>query len=433
MKDEENGRTPPMQDRELSREELLRERARLTERYEKYCGEGLKLDLSRGKPATDQLDLSNDLLNIPLTPADCLIDGVDCRNYGSPWGLPAMRAFWSDLLGIPAEQIIVGGNSSLALMYGTITRALLFGFADSLTPWSRESGRKWLCPAPGYDRHFAITEKLGFELIAVDMTDTGPDMDQVERLALDPAVKGIWCVPKYSNPTGITYSDETCRRLASMKTGAPDFTVMWDNAYAVHDLVEPGDKLANIFDLAREAGTENRFFCFSSTSKITFPGGGVAMMAASPANVEKVKSSMAIETIGYDKLNQLRHLHFLSDPEGVAKQMKRHAALLAGKFKLLEETLTSDLGGLGIADWTHPKGGYFVSLTLPDGCAKRTYELARQAGVVLTPAGATFPYKTDPRDRNLRLAPTCCSIGDLKVAASVLTLAVRLAVLEKLL
>ena len=418
---------------QTDRAELLRERESLTKRYEAFCAAGLKLDLSRGKPAADQLDLSMDLLNTTLSAEECVVDGFDCRNYGCPWGLPSRRRFWGELLGIPAEQVIVGGNSSLALMYGTVSRAMLFGLADSPAPWGSEPDRKWLCPAPGYDRHFAITEKMGFKLIPVDMTPTGPDMDQVEKLALDPTIKGMWCVPKYANPTGITYSDETCRRLAAMKTGAPDFTVMWDNAYAVHDLAEQGDELANVFEIAKEYGTENRFICFSSTSKITFPGAGVSVMAASPANLDAAKKYLAVETIGYDKLNQLRHLKFLKDTAGVKEQMQRHKALLQGKFKILEETLERDLGGLGVAEWTHPNGGYFVSLDLSDGCAKRTYELAKAAGVTLTPAGATFPYGKDPRDRNLRLAPTCCSVEDLTVAASVLTVAARLAALEKLL
>ena len=418
---------------EMDRDELLKERERLSGEYEAYRSRGLKLDLSRGKPAADQLDLSMDLLNAPLDASDCVVDGFDCRNYGCPWGLPSMRRFFGDLLGIPADQIIIGGNSSLALMYGTIARGMLFGLADSPAPWGSEPDRKWLCPAPGYDRHFAVTEKMGFKLIPVDMTPEGPDMDRVEELVKDPAVKGMWCVPKYANPTGITYSETTCRRLAAMKTGAPDFTVMWDNAYAVHDLCDTGDELPNIFDLAKEYGTENRFICFTSTSKITFPGAGVSMMAASPANLDAAKKYLAVETIGYDKLNQLRHLKFLKDTDGVKEQMKRHKALLEGKFRVLEETLERDLGGLGIAEWTHPKGGYFVSLDLSDNCAMRTYELAKDAGVTLTPAGATFPYGKDPRDRNLRLAPTCCTIGDLATAASILTVAARLAAIERLL
>ena len=416
----------------MSRAELIAERENLLARYGRIRERGLKLDLSRGKPAADQLDLSEGLLNTPLTAGDYLVDGVDCRNYGCPWGLPGMRGFWSELLGIPAEQIIVGGNSSLALMYGTIARGMLFGMADSPAPWSECRGRKWICPAPGYDRHFAITEKFGFELLTVEMMTTGPDMEQVEALAQDPLVKGIWCVPKYSNPTGVTYSEETVRRLAEMETGAPDFTVMWDNAYAVHDLFDQGDELANIFDLARACGRENRVFCFSSTSKITFPGAGVAMMAASPENVERVKESMAIETIGYDKLNQVRHLKFLCDENGVKEQMKRHANLIAKKFAALDRILSRELDGLGIARWTHPNGGYFVSLDLPEGCAKRTYELARDAGVTLTPAGATFPYGRDPKDANLRLAPTCPTLPELEAAAEVLTVAARLAVIEKL-
>ena len=418
---------------EMDRDGLLREKERLSGEYEAYRSRGLKLDLSRGKPAADQLDLSMDLLNAPLTAEECVADGFDCRNYGCPWGLPSMRRFFGELLGIPAEQIVIGGNSSLALMYGTVSRGMLFGLADSPAPWASEPDRKWLCPAPGYDRHFAVTEKMGFELIPVDMTSEGPDMDQVEELAKDPAVKGMWCVPKYANPTGITYSTETCRRLAAMKTGAPDFTVMWDNAYAVHDLFDEGDELPNVFDLAKEFGTENRFICFTSTSKITFPGAGVSMMAASTANLDAAKKYLAVETIGYDKLNQLRHLKFLKDTDGVKEQMKRHKALLEGKFRVLEETLERDLGGLGVAEWTHPKGGYFVSLDLPDNCAKRTYELAKDAGVTLTPAGATFPYGRDPRDRNLRLAPTCCKIEDLENAASILTVAARLAAIERLL
>ena len=418
---------------EMKRAELLEERDNLRLLLEMYKTEGLKLDLSRGKPAADQLDLSTELLNRPLAESEYVVDGFDCRNYGCPWGLPSMRRFWGELLGIPAEQVIVGGNSSLALMYGTIARGMIFGLADSPAPWSTVANRKWLCPAPGYDRHFAITEKMGFELIPVDMTPEGPDMDQVEKLALDPTVKGMWCVPKYANPTGITYSDATCRRLTNMKTGAPDFTVMWDNAYAVHDLCDEGDELPNIFDLAREAGTDNRFICFSSTSKITFPGAGVSMMAASPANIDAAKKVMAVETIGYDKLNQVRHLIFLRDPAGVKRQMARHKALLSEKFRVLEERLSEDLDGLGIAEWTHPKGGYFVSLNVPDGCAKRVHELAKEAGVTLTPAGATFPYGLDPRDRNLRLAPTCCPVVDLVNAASILTVAVRLAAVEKML
>ncbi len=423
-----------MQYSEMTREALASEYERLKAAHKALQKAGNKLDLSRGKPAADQLDLCDALLEEPISRADCLLDGgLDARNYGMPLGLPKMREFWSSLTDIPAEQIYVGGNSSLTLMYDTVVRGLLFGMADSPRPWSAEPKRKFLCPAPGYDRHFSITETLGFELIPVGMRSDGPDMDEVERLAADPAVKGIWCVPKYSNPTGITFSDDVVYRFASMKTAAPDFTVMWDNAYLVHDLADGGERLADVFAYARECGTEERFCYFASTSKITFPGAGVAMLAAGPRNFALHTKMMGISTIGFDKLNQLRHLQMLPDAEAVRRQMGRHATLLREKFDVLETVLSRDLGGLGCASWTHPKGGYFVSLDVSDGCARRTYELAREAGVTLTKVGATFPYGRDPRDRNLRLAPTCPTKAELLLAAEVLTVSVRLAVLEKLL
>lgn len=419
---------------EMGKQELLQEREALALAYRAHLERGRRLDLSRGKPAPAQLALSADLLSEPIPEEECILqDGTDIRNYGCPWGIPAMRRFWSELTGIPAEQIIVGGNSSLNLMYDTIVRGMLYGMADSPRPWCAEPNRKFLCPAPGYDRHFAITESLGFELIAVPMREDGPDMDEVERLAADPAVKGIWCVPKYANPTGITYSDEVVERFASMKTGAPDFTVMWDNAYLVHDIADCGDCLADVFALAKRHGTENRFFYFSSTSKITLPGAGVAMLAASPANIEMTQRAMSVQTIGHDKVNQLRHLRMLADPAAVRKQMGRHAEIIREKFAILEATLERDLGGLGIAEWTHPKGGYFVSLDVMDGTAKRVYELARDAGVTLTTVGATFPYGKDPDDRNLRLAPTYPTSEELELAADVLTVSVRLAAIERLL
>ena len=423
-----------MQYTEMGKQALAAEYEQIKHAYDRLAAAGYSLDLSRGKPAADQLDLSMSLLEEPLSREDCrLPGGMDARNYGVPAGLPAMRAFWSSITGVPAEQIYVGGNSSLSLMYETIARGMLYGMADSPRPWCMEPKRKFLCPAPGYDRHFAITETLGFELIPVEMRLDGPDMDAVERLAADPDVKGIWCVPKYANPTGITYSDDVVYRFASMKTGAPDFTVMWDNAYAVHDLSEEdGDTLANVFAYAKECGTEERFCYFSSTSKITLPGAGVAMIATGPRNFEKHMQMMGVKTIGYDKINQLRHLRALPDADAVARQMHRHAALLREKFAILENVLSRDLGGTGCATWTHPKGGYFVSLDVMDGCAKRTYELAKAAGVTLTQVGATFPYGKDPCDSNLRLAPTYPTASDLLLAAEVLTVSVRLAVLEKL-
>ncbi len=425
----------PMQYMEMSRAALSREYDLLEARRRAFAEAGHKLDLSRGKPSGEQLDLSMSLLTEPLSRKDCMLPGgMDARNYGFPAGLPEMREFWSSLTGIPSEQIFIGGNSSLSLMYETIARGMLYGMADSPRPWCMEADRKFLCPAPGYDRHFAITEELGFELIPIGMRRDGPDMDEVERWAQDPSVKGIWCVPKYANPTGVTYSDDVVYRFASMKTAAPDFTVMWDNAYAVHDLADgEGDVLADVFAYARECGTEERFCYFSSTSKITLPGAGVAMVATGPRNFSRLLRTMSIKTIGYDKLNQLRHLRALPDMEAVARQMHRQAAVLREKFAILENVLTRDLAGTGCATWTHPRGGYFVSLDVRDGCAKRVYELCRETGVTLTTVGATFPYGRDARDRNLRLAPTYPEKGDLLLASEVLTLSVRLAVIEKLL
>ena len=400
--------------------------------YASLCAQGLSLDLSRGKPAADQLDLSMDLLNAPLSTADMMVDGVDCRNYGAPFGLPSMRRFWGELVGVDPEQIIIGGPSSLNLMYDTVVRCLLYGTASSPRPWSREGEIIFLCPSPGYDRHFGICESLGIRMIPVEMTENGPDMAQVEQLVQNPAVKGIWCVPKYSNPTGITYSEETVRRLARMPCAAPDFRIFWDNAYMIHDLYAQGDTLADIFALCREAGTEGRVFYFTSSSKITFPGAGVAMMAASESNLALIRPQMCAQVICHDKINQLRHLRFLRDKAGVQAQMRRQADLIRGKFRILLDTLQARLGGLGIARWTDPHGGYFVSLDVPDGCAQRVYDLCREAGVTLTKAGSTYPYGKDPHDRNLRLAPTYPTEEQLRAAAEVLCCAVRLAALEKL-
>ena len=419
---------------ELSRAELEELREKLSKEYRAYCESGLSLDLSRGKPAADQLDLSNALLSISSEIDYQSRGGMDCRNYGDTYGLPEMREFFSSLTGIPAENIIVGGNSSLSMMYDTLSRAMLFGVADSPRPWCREEKLKFLCPAPGYDRHFGVTETLGFELITVPMIESGPDMDEVERLvASDPSIKGIWCVPKYSNPTGITYSDETVRRLASMKCAAPDFRIMWDNAYFVHEIYGEGDFLLDIFEEAKRAGNENRVFYFTSTSKITFPGAGVAMMAASDQNLAQIKPLIAAQTIGPDKLNQLRHLAFLRDADGVRAQMKKQAECIRPKFDLLLETLDLELRSCGIADWSEPNGGYFVSLDLLDGCASRVYQYAKAAGVTLTGAGATFPYGKDPCDKNLRLAPTYPSLADLASAVKVLITVIKLVSVEKLL
>lgn len=406
--------------------------AELTEKYNDYCSQGLKLDLSRGKPNSDQLDISLPLLSESRPREKCFSEsGIDCRNYGGLDGIIEMKKLFSELLGVKLEYIYVGGNSSLQLMYDTLSRAMLFGVLGSPRPWCKEEGLKWICVAPGYDRHFKITEVMGFELITVPMLPTGPDMDMVEELVRDPKVKGIWCVPKYSNPTGNTYSDETVTRLAKMECAAPDFRIIWDNAYAVHDLTETTEPLLDIFAEAEKYGNLDRIFYFTSTSKITFPGSGVAMMAASPANLEQIKQYLGVQTIGYDKLNQLRHTTYFKNAGDVHKHMMCLAEFIGRKFKITLDALEG-LRGLGIAEWTNPKGGYFVSLDVLPGTAKRVFELMKDAGVTLTNVGATFPYGIDPEDKNLRIAPTYPSDAELALACKILVLAVKIAALEKL-
>ena len=405
--------------------------ASLQKKYNEYCEKNLSLDLSRGKPNAEQLDVSQGLLSYPVTKEDCMEGGFDCRNYGILDGMPSAKRLFADIYGIPANYISIGGNSSLQLMYDTLSRAMLFGVKGSLRPWCQESGLKWICVTPGYDRHFKITEVLGFELIGVKMTENGPDMDEVERLVRDPKVKGIWCVPKYSNPTGNTYSDETVRRLASMECAAPDFRIMWDNAYAVHDFNENGDRLLDIFAEAEKCGNLDRVFYFASTSKITFPGAGVSILAASPANLDQMRPYLSTQTIGYDKINQIRHVKYLKNAECAHAHMMQLAELIGKKFDITLAAL-SELDGLGIAEWSRPNGGYFISLDVMSGCAKRVFELMKNAGVTLTPVGATFPYGKDPEDKNLRLAPTYPTDDELKLACEILVVAVKLAALEKI-
>ena len=415
---------------ELSRAELQCEYEKVLGEYNAFKNMGLKLDLSRGKPNSDQLDISLPLLSEARPREKCFsINGVDCRNYGVLDGIPEMKQLFADMLGIKTEYITVGGNSSLQLMYDTLARAMLFGVLGSRRPWCKEPVKKWICVTPGYDRHFKMTELFGFELISVPMTPTGPNMDMVEAIVKDPTVKGIWCVPKYSNPSGNTYSDETVRRLASMECAAPDFRIMWDNAYAVHNFKGECDQLLDIFTEAEKYGTLDRIFYFASTSKITFPGGGVAMLAASPANLDHISQFLGVQTIGYDKLNQLRHTTYFKSREDLDKHMKILAEFIGRKFEITLAAL-NDLRGLDIAEWTEPSGGYFVNLNVLPGTAKRVYNLMADAGVVLTTVGATYPYGIDPEDKNLRIAPTYPTDGEVDLATKILVVCVKLAALE---
>ena len=414
----------------FSKVKLLALKEDQEKQYADFQAQNLKLDMSRGKPAGTQLDLTNGIL-FTLTKY-ITEDGVDARNYGGLDGIPEAKKLFSGLLDIPVEKIIIGGNSSLNLMYDTMVRFMLFGTGGN-TPWSKLDKVKFLCPSPGYDRHFGICEDLGIEMITIPMTEHGPDMDLVEKLvAEDPAIKGIWCVPLYSNPQGIIYSDETVDRLGSMKTAAPDFRIMWDNAYGVHHIYTE-NKVKDIFTVCEQAGNPNRVFYFFSTSKITFPGAGVALLAASPENIVEIKKHMGMQTIGHDKLNQLRTVTYLKNPEGVRDHMEKLAAELRPKFDVVLETLDRELAGTGLAKWTKPQGGYFVAIDTLPGCAKETVALAKAAGVTMTGAGATFPYKKDPNDTNIRIAPTYPTYDELKIAIALFCVCVKLAGVNKLL
>ncbi|MER6051211.1 aminotransferase class I/II-fold pyridoxal phosphate-dependent enzyme [Streptomyces sp. NPDC001793] len=418
----------------LTHAELSERRTALRDEHRRLKERGLRLDLTRGKPSAEQLSLAKPLLGLPgADEGHAAQDGTDCRNYGGLHGLPELRATFSGPLQVPAEQLVAFGNSSLELMYECMVDAVLFGVPGSTAPWPREGRTAVLCPVPGYDRHFALCEKLGIDMIPVPMTGTGPDLDEVERLVADERVKGIWCVPKYSNPTAVTYSAETVRRLAAMETAAPDFRIFWDNAYAVHRVAGEDEPLADILGLCAEHGHPDRAFVFGSTSKITMAGSGVAFFGSSPANVAWLLGHLSKRTIGPDKVNQLRHARFLPDASAVDAHMERHAAVLRPKFELVDTVLEKRLGGTGIASWTRPRGGYFVSLDVPDGCAARVVELAGDAGIALTPAGATFPLGKDPRDRNIRIAPSYPGPDELLDAVEGLALCVELAAVEGLL
>jgi len=402
-------------------------------KYEACKAMGLKLNMARGKPAKAQLDVCADILTTIQTPDDCFDGTIDARNYGELAGLPCARAYWADVLGCKPEQTFVGGSASLNLMFDVIAKAYSHGLLHSSRPWCKEEKVKFLCPAPGYDRHFRITECFGAELITVPMTATGPDMDLVEQLVKDPAVKGIWCVPKYSNPDGIIYSDETIQRFARLKPAAPDFTVMWDNAYCVHEFEGEYVPFPDILSLCAQQGNGDMVIEFASTSKITLAGGGISVMAASEDNIKYLSKLWSVQTISYDKVNQLRHVRYLKDKAHTLEIMKRHVAIMAPKFAVVADMLEQQIAPLGIAQWNRPKGGYFVSLNAMPGTAKRTLALCAEAGVTMTDAGATFPYGMDPNDSNIRIAPSLPPVAELEQAMDVFCTCLKLSALEKLL
>ena len=414
-----------------SRDELRKEYNNMATRYEDLKSQGLNLDMSRGKPSKLQLDAVSDILTVLTDPNDCILDGHDARNYGDLAGLQCAREYWADVLGCKPEQTFVGGNAALALMHDLISWAYTHGLKDSPRPWSKERRIKFLCPAPGYDRHFRITESFGFELITVPMTPYGPDMDVVEELIRDPMVKGIWCVPKYSNPQGYSYSELTTQRMANMKPAAPDFVIMWDNAYCVHEFVGEFVPFPDIISMCEEAGRPNMVFEFASTSKITFPGAGFSVMAASEENIKYMTKLISNQMISYDKINQLRHVKYLKNKEHTIELMQRHAKIMAPKFEMCLKILRQEVTAKGIAHWHHPTGGYFICVAAMPGTARRTLELCRQAGVVMTDAGATYPYGVDPHDSMIRIAPSLPPIEELEIAMRVFCVSLKMAALEK--
>lgn len=417
------------------KEELEKEYAALAKEYEDVKGKGLRLNMARGKPGKEQLDLSLGLLDVLNSKSDFVgTDGMDCRNYGVLEGIDECRKLFGDILGVDSKYVMVGGSSSLNMMFDTISCMMTKSIVDGCKPWYEVKNRKFLCPVPGYDRHFGITEYYGFEMIPVPMTENGPDMDVVEKLVeSDDSIKGIWCVPKYSNPQGITYSDETVKRFAALKPAAKDFRIMWDNAYCIHDINDTPDELLNIFDECKKNGTEDMPVLFCSTSKITFPGAGVAAMAASENNMKVFKERYNYEVISYDKLNMLRHVRYFKDFDGIMEHMQKHKEVLRPKFDIVLNALESNLKPVGIGEWTNPNGGYFVSIDVLSGTAKRVVQLCKEAGVVMTGAGATYPYGKDPDDKNIRIAPTFPPNDELITAMDVFCICTKLAACEKLL
>ena len=424
-----------MQYNDMSKEELLTLKESLNKEYAEAKAKGLALDMSRGKPSAKQLDVSLGLLDTINSSSDLkALDGTDCRNYGVLDGIPEAKKLMADMMGTTPDHVIVYGNASLNIMYDQISRAYTHGILGN-TPWCKLDKVKFLCPVPGYDRHFAITERFGIEMINIPMSESGPDMGMVEEyVSKDASVKGIWCVPKYSNPQGYTYSEETVKRMAALKPAAEDFRIFWDNAYVIHDLYDDNkDEIADIISECEKAGNQDMVFEFASTSKVSFPGSGIAALATSANNIADIKKQLTIQTIGHDKLNQLRHVRFFKDINGLKEHMRKHAEFMRPKFEAVESVLEEELGGLGIGSWTEPKGGYFISFEAMDGCAKAIVAKCKEAGVKLTGAGATFPYGKDPKDSNIRIAPSFPTPEEMKQAADLFVLCVKLVSVEKLL
>ena len=424
-----------MQYNDMSKEELLALKESLNKEYAEAKAKGLALDMSRGKPSAKQLDVSLGLLDTINSSSDLkALDGTDCRNYGVLDGIPEAKKLMADMMGTTPDHVIVYGNASLNIMYDQISRAYTHGILGN-TPWCKLDKVKFLCPVPGYDRHFAITERFGIEMINIPMSESGPDMGMVEEyVSKDASVKGIWCVPKYSNPQGYTYSEETVKRMAALKSAAEDFRIFWDNAYVIHDLYDDNkDEIADIISECEKAGNPDMVFEFASTSKVSFPGSGIAALATSANNIADIKKQLTIQTIGHDKLNQLRHVRFFKDINGLKEHMRKHAEFIRPKFEAVESVLEEELSGLGIGSWTEPKGGYFISFDAMDGCAKAIVAKCKEAGVKLTGAGATFPYGKDPKDSNIRIAPSFPTPEEMKQAADLFVLCVKLVSVEKLL
>ena len=417
----------------MSNTELQEEKKKLLDSYNKFKEQKLKLDMSRGKPGDEQLDISVKMLDIINSKSECKTrNGIECRNYGLSDGIPEIKELFGKLMQVPSDWVIVGGNSSLNMMFDTFTCLMTHGISGC-DPWIKQGKIKFLCPSPGYDRHFAILDYYNVEPIVIKMNDDGPDMDEIERYILnDESVKGIWCVPKYSNPTGITYSDAIVKRFSKLKPKAKDFRIFWDDAYAIHDVSDTPDKLLSLMNEAIKNGNEDKVIVFCSTSKITFPGSGVAAMAASPENLNVFKKRYSIQTIGYDKINQLRHMHFFNNFDGMLEHMKKHKEILKPKFGMVINKLKINFEHSNLVDWSNPNGGYFVSVNVMQGCAKRTVELCKNAGLILTSAGATFPGGKDPKDRNIRIAPTYPTVRELEKAMDLFCMAVKIALIERI-